>query len=82
MVDYISDIELSNDTHSCIPCKVPSLFSSYQPRSIALLGLHFLKQCFTDMNKSITNSDLRMYCIDRDGVPESHDAHAIYCLYD
>ncbi len=25
---------------------------------------------------------LRMYCIDRVGVPESHDAHAFYCLYD
>ncbi len=25
---------------------------------------------------------LRMYCIDRAGVPESHDAHAFDCLYD
>ena len=25
---------------------------------------------------------LRMYCIDRARVPESHDAHAFYCLYD
>ncbi len=25
---------------------------------------------------------LRMYCIDRAGVPESHDAHAFFCLYD
>ncbi len=25
---------------------------------------------------------LRMYCIDRAGVPESHDAHAFHCLYD
>ncbi len=24
---------------------------------------------------------LRMYCIDRAGVPESHDAHAFHCLY-
>ncbi len=23
-----------------------------------------------------------MYCIDGAGVPESHDAHAFYCLYD
>ncbi len=22
---------------------------------------------------------LRMYCIDRHGVPESHDAHALHC---
>ncbi len=25
---------------------------------------------------------LRMYCIDRAGMTESHDAHAFYCLYD
>ncbi len=25
---------------------------------------------------------LRMYCIHRAGVPESHDAHAFCCLYD
>ncbi len=25
---------------------------------------------------------LRMYCIDRAGVPETHDAHAFHCLYD
>ncbi len=24
---------------------------------------------------------LRMYCIDRAGVPETNDAHAIHCLY-
>ena len=28
------------------------------------------------------SSDLRMYCIDRARVPESHDAHVFYCLYD
>ncbi len=26
--------------------------------------------------------NLRMYCIDRARVPESHDAQATYCLYD
>ncbi len=25
---------------------------------------------------------LRMYCIDRAGVPETHDAHAFHCLSD
>ena len=25
---------------------------------------------------------LRVYCIDRAGVAESHDAHPFYCLYD
>ncbi len=32
--------------------------------------------------KSYMAPVLRMYCIDRAGVPESHDAHAFYCLYD
>ncbi len=31
---------------------------------------------------SIVINDLRMYCIDRAGVPETHDAHAFHCLYD
>ncbi len=33
--------------------------------------------------KSTQEEDkLRMYCIDRAGVPESHYAHAFHCLYD
>ncbi len=37
-----------------------------------------IPDCDTDIQKTV----LRMYCIDRAGVPETHDAHAFHCLYD
>ena len=43
----------------------------------------FLKSLFILMSiAAFICRPLRMYCIDRVGVPESHDGHAFYCLYD
>ncbi len=37
---------------------------------------------YIDMFNVMLNVSLRMYCIDRAGVPETHDAHSFHCLYD
>ncbi len=45
-------------------------------------ALHSVRDIFLQVIFNLFPLCLRMYCIDRAGVPESHDAHAFYCLYD
>ncbi len=67
----------------------PSTKPSKKGQSLLLeLILHAVSQELrADIAVHVLNDNekifaLRMYCIDRAGVPESHDAHAFYCLYD
>ena len=53
------------------------------PNTIPLVPLVLEYFAVRDEIKSLGKiSILRMYCIDRAGVPENHDAHAFHCLYD
>ena len=61
---------------------------NYSDCALNLLGIRYNNSTFFFQPKYFSMGGgrvlaiLRMYCIDRAGVPKSHDAQAFRCLYD